>query len=370
MNKAAPWVKFFTSDFLTGVGDLAADEIGVYTVILALMWDRGAPIPDDPAWLARRSGTSTRRFNQIRAKLIAAGKLEARNGLLGNRRAIAEVEARDKKSSQARSAALQRWHGHNEPELPLETNADYPEIKTGKTQEQIDLKTPKEKPKPQKPADSSMRTHDSLSRARATPEDSEESDSTHPDSVELTPEPGRLANADLKDLYDAVVDATGFRSSSPEAIDRALKQVERWKAEGVDFETIVLPTIRKAVADSSEPTRTLGRFVKAVAHEHARAKAKGRNGQSYEPPSSPVLEPAGEDPVFRPIRAQLLERLGAKLYCWTANRVTFEDGREEGSTRLPMIIKGPSHEVEELRHGRTSTLLRTIAKAHGFTDVW
>jgi uncharacterized protein YdaU (DUF1376 family) len=115
----SPWIKFYTSDFLTGVADLQAEEIGIYTVLLALIWDKGGPIADDAAWLARRAGTSTRKFNQVRIRLIELGKLEARNGLLANRRALDEVTKRDGKSAQARNAALTRWKVEGEPELPL-----------------------------------------------------------------------------------------------------------------------------------------------------------------------------------------------------------------------------------------------------------
>src|SRR3546814_5348741 len=104
-----PYIKWWTSDFLNGVIDLTAEEIGVYAVLLALIADRGGPVTDDPQWLARRCGTTTRGFNRIRDRLMDAGKIERRNGLLGNRRMLAEVTERDKKSKQATDAARSRW---------------------------------------------------------------------------------------------------------------------------------------------------------------------------------------------------------------------------------------------------------------------
>lgn len=371
MTKAAPWVKFFASDFLTGVGDLQADEIGAYMVVLALIWDRGAPIQDDSSWLARRAGTSTRRFNQIRARLIETGKLEARNGLLGNRRAISAVEDRDRKSSQSRAAALARWHGHNQPELPFEKQADYLEIKTGKTQEQTDLESSKSDHKAQKPAKAAMRTHDSLSRARATPEDSESiqtNDHTNLEGSEadrsLGPDP------DLIQLLDAVSDASGYRPVQPGEISVSIDIIKAWRDAGIDFETTVLPVIRTVVADSPDPTSSLKRFDKRVRHEHARARGRKANGSRPPEPQEPVLQPPDEPESFRPLRQALLDRHGARFYCSAFNGIRFEDVGLCHGDKHPLRITGPSHLIENLRHGPNRSTLMVVAAEHGFTEVW
>ena len=111
---SAPWVKFFASDFLTGVADMTAEEIGAYTVILALIWDRGGPVADDPQRLARRAGVSTRRWNQLRERLIEAGKLRVENGHLTNDRAIKTLLSREEVSEKRRNSARTRWD--NQPE--------------------------------------------------------------------------------------------------------------------------------------------------------------------------------------------------------------------------------------------------------------
>lgn len=191
---------------------------------------------------------------------------------------------------------------------------------------------------------------------------------SHPDSSAET-RAGRLANADLKSLYDAVCDASGFTSSSPEAINRAFQTIERWRDNGFDFDKTVIPTIKAVVAESSEPTRTLGRFTKAIAHEHARAKARGELGKPPSPPKVPILEPPGEDPVFLPIRQTLLETLGANVYAMAANEIRFHDVGRCGD-KHPLRIGGPDYAKERWTSGTYAPYLRTAAKAHGFTDIW
>lgn len=380
---ASPWIKFYTSDFLNGVADLEADEIGVYTVILALIWDRGAPIADDPSWLARRSGTSTRRFNQIKAKLIGLGKIEIRNGMIGNHRAIAEVARRDAKSDTARKAALARWHGASEPELPLDEDDPprarahgpaangriIPAKKADSSQEQTDLKTGKPDQKPQKSAKTDDADASSPSRARAA-QKPESRIISHPDSESGTPDPpGRLDDRDLQALVDASCEAAGYRPISPAQIDRAFRIVEEWRKEGIDFDDVVIPSIKAVVAESSDPTRTLGRFSARIRHEHARRKAKGDAGRPYVPPASPVLEIADEAPIFRDVRKDLLERMGPAAYSHWCNSVRFEDVADAGANRRPMRVHD-NNRGSRLVDADRATIVRAVARAHGFTDVW
>jgi uncharacterized protein YdaU (DUF1376 family) len=368
---AAPYIKFFTSDFLTGIADLSADEIGVYTVVLALIWDRGTPIPDDPAWLARRAGTSTRRFNQIKNRLCDLGKLEVRNGLIGNRRALSEVAKRDGKSDQARAAALARWHHEGEPELPLDDapGKTKPPIKSGKsgqTSEEQDVLIPrKSERKSQKTANSDDADASSPSRARASPEPELESNNRPtPESLPLGPD------ADLVTLLEAVSDACGYRPSHPGQIARAMDMVKAWREEGIDFDLIVLPTVRYIVANSNDPTSSLARFDRKVRHEHAKARATpSATGRAYQPPAAPILDGPGEPPVCGQIRRELLERLGPGPFAALVNPVRFEPVEDAGGKRKPLRIID-SRTVNRLDDGERSGLLRAIAKRHGFTDVW
>ena len=81
-----PWYKRYPSDFISGTILLSAEEKGVYAVLLDLMYDRHAPITDEPRELARICGCTTRRFGQIRDKLIELGKITRAEGSLTNPR--------------------------------------------------------------------------------------------------------------------------------------------------------------------------------------------------------------------------------------------------------------------------------------------
>lgn len=192
-------------------------------------------------------------------------------------------------------------------------------------------------------------------------------DSSQPTS--LVTRETRLGNADLHAKFEAVCEAAGFRPVAPAAIDRGLRTVEDWLKAGYDIDEVILPTIRSVIADSKDgPTRTLGRFRGPIAHEHARLVARAKTGKPKEPPKAPLLEPPDEDPALRPFRADLLERLGPKLYALLANAARFEVV-DHGDKR-PLRVRGSEYAVEALAHGANSGIVRTVARAHGFTEVW
>lgn len=87
-----PWYKRYGSDFITATLGMTLEEKGAYSIVLDLIYDRGGPIPDDPRYIAGVCGCSVRKWNSIRAKLIAARKLWATDGVISNSRADKELE--------------------------------------------------------------------------------------------------------------------------------------------------------------------------------------------------------------------------------------------------------------------------------------
>ena len=82
-----PWHRRYHSDALTGMLSLTLEERGAYQTVLDMIYDRGGPIADHDRVLAGYMGCSVRKWRSLREKLIASGKLTARNGVITNRRA-------------------------------------------------------------------------------------------------------------------------------------------------------------------------------------------------------------------------------------------------------------------------------------------
>jgi uncharacterized protein YdaU (DUF1376 family) len=88
---SARWYKRCGADFIHGTMMLSLEEKGAYSLCLDLIYDRGAPIPDDARWLSGVCGVSIRKWNSIRDRLLSLGKIYAENGLLSNARADFEL---------------------------------------------------------------------------------------------------------------------------------------------------------------------------------------------------------------------------------------------------------------------------------------
>jgi len=93
-----PWYKRYGAAFVHGSLGLTLEEKGAYSLCLDLIYDRGGPIPDDARWLAGVCGVSLRKWAALRASLISAGKIDAVDGHLTNRRAEREIESAAKTS--------------------------------------------------------------------------------------------------------------------------------------------------------------------------------------------------------------------------------------------------------------------------------
>jgi len=87
-----PWYKRYGSDFISGTLGMTLEEKGAYSILLDLIYDRGGPIPDDARYIAGVCGCSVRKWNTIRDRLIALGKIAAFDGVISNFRADKELE--------------------------------------------------------------------------------------------------------------------------------------------------------------------------------------------------------------------------------------------------------------------------------------
>jgi uncharacterized protein YdaU (DUF1376 family) len=63
---------------LKGMQGLSLELRGAYNTLIDLIYDRGEPVPDDDRWLAGQMGVSVRKWKQLRADLLAAGRIIAR----------------------------------------------------------------------------------------------------------------------------------------------------------------------------------------------------------------------------------------------------------------------------------------------------
>lgn len=409
MAQGRPWYKRSGADFVMATLSMPdAETKWAYSAIIDMLNDRDRPLADDPGFICGFTGLTKQKWGRVRRWLLEHGYLvTSEPGLLTNPRFEREraerlaahelaVEAGrlgGKKSAQMRAA------GQGEMDLGEAVDSRAPaHTRTGRSdigenlqetdqlssnfsssllEESTDITSEKQR----KTAKTTQPPPQAL-YAREEARD-KSPDRSQPDSPHSNPRPdneagqdgrktpgGRLADQDLKAVFDRCCETAGFRPTSPTVIANGMALVEDWTKQGIDLETVVLPTIRAVISDSDQRTRSLHRFRDAVQHQHAKAQAATRKGGKprYTPPTSPITEPTDEDPALRPIRAQMLEQLGPDCFAMTMNRVRLqiiEDARGH-----PLRVNGDQHAVEQLVHGNFAATLRKIALKHGFDAVW
>lgn len=125
MGKAQkqPYVRFFASDWLGGTRGMKASEVGVYITLIAMMYERCEPLPEDHKRLSRQCGCAASTFTTILEMLIEDGKITREESGLWNARVEKEFKWREKNSQQSSEAAHVRWEKakeNNSDEMPAQ----------------------------------------------------------------------------------------------------------------------------------------------------------------------------------------------------------------------------------------------------------
>lgn len=113
-----PYVQWFQDDFLGGIRGMKAMEIGIYTVLLNEMYNRGVALDQSDERLARMCGTDTRSFKRVLDMLIGDEKIIRLNCGLWNLRCENAFSSRAKMLEQqscAGKASAKKRRQNKEP---------------------------------------------------------------------------------------------------------------------------------------------------------------------------------------------------------------------------------------------------------------
>ena len=92
MSTNRPWYKRYPADFIQGTMGLSLEEKGAYSIVLDLIYAKGAPIVDDERYIAGVCNISLRKWAAIRERLVEAKKITISAGFISNFRAEKEIE--------------------------------------------------------------------------------------------------------------------------------------------------------------------------------------------------------------------------------------------------------------------------------------
>lgn len=102
---------------------MTAAETGIYITLIAMMYERGEPIPNDTSRLARLCGTTTAALKSTLCILCDEGKISIVGDGLWNDRVGVETEIRRGKSTSAQKSAETRWKKQKQNQVRKDANA-------------------------------------------------------------------------------------------------------------------------------------------------------------------------------------------------------------------------------------------------------
>lgn len=117
MPSHVPYFRFYPADFANGVRGLTAQEVGVYTMLLCLMYEESGPIRANMMRLSTYCGVRGKAFEKVFQKLVDLDKIQVTDGMVSNRRAMIEIQNRAddlKKKSKAGDASAKKRKENNE----------------------------------------------------------------------------------------------------------------------------------------------------------------------------------------------------------------------------------------------------------------
>ncbi len=226
---ANPWVKWYAGDFLNGVADLGPNEGWVYSIVLNLIFDSGAPIADDITRLARRCNMRPTGVEKAVNNLVLAGKLIRREGVISNARAEQTVKSRSKLVHNSTKAANTRWE---------------------KVRENVNV------------INEGAKSAQSACNAEAMPYQKPEAREEPNGSYSDPDGSGAEAPPDLrKQLFDEGIKSLIRQTGKPDGRCRAL--IGKWLKAAKDDCRLVLSKIRQAEADRiADPVPWIGEAIK------------------------------------------------------------------------------------------------------------
>lgn len=131
-----PYYKAYPRDFLDGTAGMDFEVKGAYRILLDLIYLHGGRLVDDPRFIAGHLGCSVKKWNGLRAAVIATGKISVSDGYLGNLRADKELDSLKSFADKQRENARQPRKNKDLTEATAKPKASHTEADTESDKQQ------------------------------------------------------------------------------------------------------------------------------------------------------------------------------------------------------------------------------------------
>lgn len=102
------YAQWHIKDYLGGIRELKPDQVGIYSIILSLLYGEMGRLRDDDKFIAAHCNCEIRYYRRIKEVLLATNKIFEADGYLYNNRAMAEIAKFCEMQKRKREAAVLR----------------------------------------------------------------------------------------------------------------------------------------------------------------------------------------------------------------------------------------------------------------------
>jgi uncharacterized protein YdaU (DUF1376 family) len=107
-------IDFYPHEWLSKTGRLTLEQRGMYIQIVSLIYAHMGPIDNDPAWIGRAAGCSTRMAKTLISQLEQAGKIYFQGSKISQKRCENELNLKRNLSENGAKGARKKYENHHE----------------------------------------------------------------------------------------------------------------------------------------------------------------------------------------------------------------------------------------------------------------
>ena len=96
MSKRVPYFNFYPADFMLGVRGMTPQEVGIYTMILCMIYEHNGPVAMNSARLSAYCGCRVTTLEKAISRLCELGRISVADGMIMDDRAAEEIAKRER----------------------------------------------------------------------------------------------------------------------------------------------------------------------------------------------------------------------------------------------------------------------------------
>src|SRR6185503_4725212 len=280
-----PYLKFYPRDWIEATRDMSLEARGAYIDLICIIMEMEGHLADNDKWISHQMHVSPRKWKAVKAQLVGHEKIRIEDGKILNERCLKELDALLAQRQNISGSALVRERTKRDSRVSQPRTGDEKSEKRNENNvtdttvvplraRASDLDTDREEERKKDTTLRRDREEPSLSRAAATVAMGVMAATSSLPAAAAPVDPPAIVQPvklTLAQMTERMLDAGGKALANPAGAMGLLtfSELQRWLADGCDFETDILQTIRavsaKRLQKNQAPIGTWGYFTQPIA---------------------------------------------------------------------------------------------------------